>query len=276
MEIGQYCNLKVVRESPYGLFLSDGEDEVLLPENQCPDDALVGNSLKVFLYTDSEDRRIATRMKPKAVVGEFAYLECVSVSRAGAFFDWGLLKDLFCPFKEQLDPVREGEWHMVHVYLDVVTQRVVCSTKLRKFLSQEPHDYQVGDPVRIQILDQGPSFMSVLIDGKYRGALFSDEWVTRLDIGQKIKGFIKMIRPGDGKIAVSLRPQGLENVLGERDRLLRLLEQSQGVLPFSDKSDPNAIQSKFGMSKGSFKKLIGNLYRDGLIEIHPNEIRLKK
>lgn len=273
MEIGQWQNLIVKRESPYGLYLSDGETEVLLPENQCPDDALVGHSLKVFLYTDSEDRLIATRQKPIATVGEFASMTVLSVTQTGAFLDWGLMKDLFCPYREQARELREGESAFVFVYLDERTRRVVATTKWWKHTLGHRDELDQGDEVKLIVADVTPEFTSVIVNQKFKGAIFPDELVTSLSVGQKVKGYVKRVRD-DGQLALSLRPQGYEAVLSQRDRLVRMLEENNGELPFSDRSSPEAILKTFGMSKGAFKKLIGTLYREGVIVIEDDRIAL--
>ncbi len=273
MEIGQWQNLIVKRESPYGLYLSDGETEVLLPENQCPDDALVGHSLKVFLYTDSEDRVIATRQKPIATIGEFAAMKVLSVTQTGAFLDWGLMKDLFCPYREQTRELREGETAFVFVYLDERTRRVVATTKWWKHTLSHHGELDQGDEVKLIVADVTPEFTSVIVNQKFKGAIFPDELVTSLSVGQKVKGYVKRVRD-DGQLALSLRPQGYEAVLSQRDRLVRMLEENNGELPFSDRSSPEAILKTFGMSKGAFKKLIGTLYREGVIVIEDDRIAL--
>ncbi len=262
------------RESEYGLYLSDGgETEVLLPENQCPDDALVGHSLKVFIYTDSEDRIIATRMKPHAAVGEFAVMKVLMVTGQGAFLDWGLMKDLFCPFKQQHFELREGEEVLVYVYLDEKSNRVACTTRWSKHLNPHQGELAQGDAIKMLVADITPDFASVIVNGKFKGAIFRDEWVDELKVGQKRKGYVKRVRD-DGQLALSLRPQGYDAVLGERDRVIRALEANGGSLPLSDKSSPDEILRKFGMSKGAFKKLIGTLYREGIIVIEDDRIAL--
>jgi hypothetical protein len=274
MKIGEWQDLKVKRESEYGLYLSDGgETEVLLPENQCPDDALVGHSLKVFIYTDSEDRIIATRMKPHAAVGEFAVMKVLMVTGQGAFLDWGLMKDLFCPFKQQHFELREGHEVLVYVYLDERSNRVACTTRWSKHLTPHQGELEQGDAVKMLVADILPEFATVIVNGKYKGAIFRDEWVDELRVGQKRKGFVKRVRD-DGQLALSLRPQGYDAVLGERDRVIRALEANGGSLPLSDRSSPDEILRAFGMSKGAFKKLIGTLYREGIIVIEDDRIAL--
>lgn len=283
-KIGEYSNLKVCRESSVGLYLTDGTEdpetgkplEILLPENQCPDDALVGHSLKVFVYTDSEDRPIATRMKPTVVVGEFAFLQVVGISGAGAFFDWGLTKDLFCPFREQVGEIQEGRFYVVRAYRDELTGRVACSMRLSRYLESDAIDLEVGQKVRVMIIEKTPEIVIAIVNQRFRGAFFPDEWVADFQVGARGTAFVKRIRPGDGRLALSVRPQGYEAVLSEGERVLRAIEAAGGRLEVSDRSHPEEIQRMFGLSKGAFKKLIGSLYRQGKIVIRHDSIELPK
>ena len=263
------------RDTPQGYYLDDGEDEVLLPRGQVPLGTRNGDEFKVFVYTDSEDRPVATLKKPHAICGEFARLTVISVTGAGAFFDWGLDKDLFCPIKEQTDTLVPGEKCLVRVYLDPVSNRVACSTRINRFLQQHGAGLVQGQPVKVQIAGGTWEQIQVIIDGHIKGALFPDEWFDHLQIGDIRDGFVKSIRPGDNKVAVSLRPQGYDAVLGEADTLLEQLRANGGFLPVSDRSTPEEIHRRFGLSKGAFKKLIGTLYREGLIDIEYDRIRLK-
>ncbi|MEQ1933186.1 MAG: S1-like domain-containing RNA-binding protein [Fimbriimonadaceae bacterium] len=275
MRIGEYQELEVVRDAPQGLYLSDGGTDVLLPASQIPKNVGIGQMLKVFLYTDSEDRPIATCQKPRAVVGEFAVLPVVSVARAGAFFDWGLAKDLFCPFSEQQGELYEGDWALVRVYLDQASQRVVCTTNINKFLQPHGEGLTKGEPIQIMISAIQRDVIHVIINGRIRGAMFPDEWVERFQIGDVRDAFVKDIRETDKKVAVSLRPQGYQAVIGESDRFLKALEANGGFLPVGDRSSPDEIQRRFGLSKGAFKKLIGALYRQGVIDIESHGVRLR-
>lgn len=275
MKIGEYNELEIVRDSVHGIFLSDGETEVLLPNKECNDRMRPGDKLKVFVLTDSEDRIIATLRKPLAVVGEFAKLRVVTVTRTGAFLDWGLDKDLFCPPKEQVEQMVEGREYVVRIYLDEVSGRPVCSTRLNRFLSQEGWGIRAGQPVELMVAGRLPEFITVIIDGKYRGSLFPDEQVENLRLGDVRKGFIKAVRREDGRIAVSLRPQTYGAVINERDRLIAELRAAGGSLPVSDRSSPEEIQRRFGLSKGAFKKLIGTLWKEGVIEMEKDRIRLR-
>lgn len=275
MRIGEYNDLRVLRDSMYGLYLGDEEGEVLLPNNQCLDTMHIDDIIRVFVYTDSEDRPIATRKKPIAVVGEFAKLKCVTVNSSGAFLEWGLDKDLFCPPKEQSVPMEIGKDYVVRVYLDEVSGRPVASSRLRRFTQIEGWGLRVGQPIRMLITELGHDAMTVIVNDFIRGSLFKDEWVERLQVGDVRDGFVKAVRKEDGRVAVSLRPQGYAAVLGEKDRLIAELRSSGGRLPFSDQSTPEEIQRKFGLSKGAFKKLIGTLYKEGVIELEAGYIRLK-
>lgn len=275
MRIGEHQTLRVERETLHGIYLADEDgNEVLLPRGQCPPREEVGTTMDVFVYTDSEDWPVATRKRPLAVVGDFAMLRVVSEAAAGAFLDWGLDKDLFCPRREQLVWMHEGEIYLVRVYLDPVSNRVTCSSKFGRFLQSDGRELQPGQAVKLIVRGRYEGRLSVIIDGTYKGSLFQDEWHERLTVGDIRDGYIKSVRPDDGKIAVSLRPQGLKAVLGERDRVLEALNAAGGMLPVSDKSSPEQIQALFGLSKGAFKKLIGSLYKEGKIAIEAERIRL--
>lgn len=275
MRIGEFQELVAVKETPHGYYFGDTEETVLLPRKECPEGLRYGDRLRLFVLTDSEDRPVATRKSPAAAVGEFGLMQVVAVTRAGAFLDWGLDKDLFCPIREQLHPLRQGEEVVVRVYLDEVSNRVVGTTKLGRYLKATGEDLRVGQPIRFMVAGRSPDALTVIIDGTTRGSLYPDEQVERLELGDFRDGFVKAIRATDGKVAVSLRPQGFEAILGERDRILSALRKAGGALPVSDKSSPDEIQRRFGLSKGAFKKLIGALYREGVIEIGESGISLK-
>jgi predicted RNA-binding protein (virulence factor B family) len=276
MRIGEYQELKIERETRHGLYLSDGESEVLLPQGQIPEDVRSRRTLRVFVYTDSEDRPVATLQRPYAAVGDFAMLSVVSVEPTGAFLDWGIDKDVFCPIREQQRPMREKERYLVRVYLDEVSQRVVCTSRIGRFLKSSGEELEQGQKVKIIVSDINPEFMSVIINKRIKGTIFRDEWIQDLAIGDSRDAYVKQIRPGDFKVAISLRPQGYEAVVGEREKVLNALKANQGFLPVSDKSTPNEIQKRFGLSKGAFKKILGALYKEGIIEIEARSIRLKK
>ena len=274
MRMGEYNELSIIRETENGLYLGDGEFEVLLPRGQMPRKFALGDQLRVFIYTDSEDRPIATTKPPRATVGEFAFLKVVGLSGGGAFFDWGIDKDLFCPLREQTTELNEGQSYLVRVYLDVISNRVVCSMNIPKYLRTSGEDLQLGQPVRIMVYNVGRDAISVIVNNYVRGTIFPDEWHEELHVGEMRDAYVKAIRAGDNKVAISLRPQGYQAVIGERDRILQALERQGGFLPISDRSSPEEIHFQFGLSKGAFKKIIGALYREGIITIESHGIRL--
>lgn len=277
MRIGEYQSLRVGRKTDHGLYLADAcGEEVLLPKKECLPENRVGDTMRVFVLTDSEDRPVATTRKPLATVGDFALLRVISVTGAGAFLDWGLDKDLFCPIREQSSPMREGGDYLVRIYLDDVSNRVVCTSKLARFLEPDGKELTPGQPVKILVSGRGPDLISVIIDGRFKGSLFRDEWHEPLAIGDVRDAFIKSIRPEDHKVAVSLRPQGFRAIAKESTRLLDALRANGGSLPVSDKSSPEEIHRLFGLSKGAFKRLIGALYKEGRIEIRADGIRLRE
>ncbi len=275
MRIGEFQELEAVKETPHGYYFADGDTTVLLPRKECPENLRYGDRLNLFILTDSEDRPVATLKKPTAKVGEFGLMRVVAVTRTGAFLDWGLDKDLYCPIREQLHPLRDGEDVVVRVYLDEVSNRVVATTKLGRYLEPTGKDLHVGQPIEILVAGRSPDALTVIINGTIRGSLYRDEQIERLNIGDVRSAYVKAIRAADGKVAVSLRPQGFDAIMGESQHLLKALREAGGTLPVSDKSSPEEIQRRFGLSKGAFKKLIGALYREGKIDIGETSIRLR-
>lgn len=275
IEIGQTYELDVVKILDFGAYL-DAKDlgEVLLPYKYTPDDLSVGDSIRVFLYLDSEDRPVATTQTPKAIVGEFAYLRVLDVSRVGAFLDWGLDKDLLVPFSEQHMPMVEGHSYLVYIYRDKNDGRIAASSKIDKIIDEEKaHHFKPQDEVDLIIAYHTELGYKAIINHSYWGLLYKDDVFVRLNFGQKVKGFIKYIRP-DGKIDLSL--QGGQQT---RDKyaeiILRYLNAKEGFAPVHDKSDPKLISELFGMSKGAFKKAIGSLYKQKIIRIDKEGIYLK-
>ncbi len=276
MKLGEYQELEVARETDHGLYLTDEEHEVLLPRGQVPAGTKIGDRITVFLLTDSEDRPVATTKKPLATVGQFAKLRVVTVTSSGAFLDWGLDKDLFCAKREQQTPMREGASYVVRVYLDEVSQRVACSTRLTKFLQTEGFGFRRGEKVRVMVVARTPEQVFVILNDSIKAAVFPDEFQGALEVGEVREGYIKNVRTDDGRIAISFQAQGYRALMGERERLMEALASAGGFLPLSDKSAPEAIKERLGVSKGAYKKLIGSLYREGLIEIEEHGVRLKK
>lgn len=273
LEIGKYNRLEVKKLSAIGAYLASEEGEILLPNKYVPPGLHHGEHLKVFVYLDSEDRLIATTLEPKAQVGEFALLEVKDVSHVGAFLDWGLEKDLFVPFREQPRPMQKGEKHLVRVYLDQ-SGRIAASARLARFLEQSPAGLKEGQQVELTFYEFGDLGAKVVINGRYDGLLFKSELFGSYEPGDTVPGYIAKIRT-DGKIDVSLRKAGKQDAGGGRETLLRILNERGGFLPVGDKSPPELIAEMFRMSKKSFKTLIGNLYREGVIEITKDGIRLR-
>ena len=274
MRIGSFNELEIVREVEFGVYLSDGESDVLLPIRQVPVRAKIGDSLRVFVYTDSQDRPIATTRQPKAVAGEFAMLRIVSVSDVGAFADWGLEKDLLIPMSEQRYTLHAERGYVVRVVLDKLTNRVFGSTRLSKFLNPDTSSLKEGQQVQAIVIHHTDDGTMAIIDNQFSAAFFPDEIFERLRLGERRTAYVKKIRE-DGKVSLSLSPQGYESVVSHAPMILEMLKKSGGFLPYSDQSPPETIRAAVGMSKGSFKKIIGMLMKEGKIENSYHGIRLK-
>ena len=274
--IGKTYKLKAVKKLDFGVYL-DAENlyEVLLPKRYVPRDLEMGDEIEVFLYLDSEDRPIATTEIPKIQLGEFAYLPVVDVNNTGAFLDWGLMKDLFVPYGEQHRPMEIGSSYIVYLYLDKIKGRLTASSKIDKFLDDEkPHDFTPQQAVKLLIANSTDLGYKAIINNSHWGVLFENEVHQRLSFGQSIDGFIKRVRP-DGKIDVSL--QGGKETRDKYERLiLTYLNQHGGFAQVHDKSDPKLISDLFGMSKKAFKKAIGGLYKQKIINIEKDGINLVK
>jgi hypothetical protein len=245
---------------------------VLLPLKYAPSDLVEGDTIEVFLYLDSAGRPVATNQEPKAVVGEFAYLKVVDTSAVGAFLDWGLDKDVLVPFAEQHKPMEPGHSYLVYIYLGI-DGRIIASSKIDKFLDDEkPHNFKPQQAVNLIIANSTELGYKAIINHSHWGVLYKNEVHQRLSFGQSIKGFIKRVRP-DGKIDLSL--QGGQETRDKYAKIiLNYLRKQNGFAPVHDKSDPQLIADLFGMSKGAFKRAIGGLYRQGIISIDKDGIRL--
>lgn len=276
--MGRFNTLEILRTSSIGLFLDGGElGDVLLPTRQIPKGAATepGDSLQVFLYLDSEDRPIATTDRPRIQVGEFAALEVVERTPVGIFLDWGLPKDLLLPhFEERTNrPLRQGDRCMVVAYLDDRTKRITASMRLDRYLDRERADYTPGEAVDLVITGPTDLGFNAIINHRHRGLLHKSEAIRPLRMGTRTRGYIQRIRE-DGKIDLSLQPrrEALADTLSAQ--ILEALQKAGGTLAISDRSDPALIQRTFGVSKGNFKKTIGGLYKQGLITIDDDGIRL--
>lgn len=273
--IGQYAELKVAKLVDFGVFL-EGEDEalILLPNQYVPPKTQIDDKIKVFIYRDSEDRIIATTLKPKAIVGEFAVLKVKSVTNVGAFLDWGLAKDLLVPFSEQRDKMQVDLSYLVYIYLDNATGRIVATAKIERILRENEVSYKEGDEVDILVGKRSELGFQVLINDDALGMVYKNEVFGHLKIGDQRKAYIKKIRR-DGKIDVSLQQQGYVNEVPKSgQQILDLLKEEEGFLPLNDKSSPEDIYYSLKMSKKNFKKAIGLLYKQKLITIEDAGIYL--
>ena len=274
VEIGKYNTLKIVKDLDFGVYLDGGDDlEILLPARYVPRNVKPGDEVEVFIYHDNEGRIIATTAKPLAIVGEFQWMECKSVNDMGAFLEWGLMKDLLVPFREQKMPMREGKWYLVYVHLDHVTKRIVASARVDKFLDNVPPVYEFNQEVDLLVADETEIGYKVIINNLHWGLVYHNEIYRRLERGEHLKGYIKEVRE-DEKIDVSLTRLGYEKVEGIAGIILDALKVQKGFLAVHDKSPADEIYSLFGCSKKSFKQAIGALYKKKLISIEPAGIRL--
>lgn len=272
---GQYHSLPIQRITTVGAFLEDGGDGLLLPNRFVPKGAMVGDVLEVFVYHDSEDRLIATTQRPFAVVGDIAYLEAVSSGLKGAFLDWGLMKDLFVPKSKQLMGMRIGGKYLVKLYIDEQTGRVAATEKFEHTLSNEELTVKEKEAVQLIVYRRTPLGYVVIINNQHTGLLHHGDVFRDLEVGDKLEGFIKTIRE-ENKIDVVAGKSGYTKVMDEAGRILQLLEEHNGYLPYHDKSDPEAIYEFFGMSKKTFKMTVGKLYKERLVELTKTGIKLMK
>ena len=277
LQIGRTCQLKVNRQVEFGFYLDGGEQygEVLLPNGEIrPDiDVHIGEPLEVFLYLDTQERIVATTHMPLAQVGDFAYLEVAWVNNFGAFLHWGPQKDLFVPFREQKMKMMKGHSYIVHVHLDPETYRIMASAKVEHFLSQDFPPYRTGDQVELLIWQKTNLGLKAIVDGRYGGLLYDTQMFRSLRTGDRVKGYISQVRP-DGKLDLSLQCPGQRGVEDFSAQLLRHLQMNGGQTPLGDKSPAEEVYALFGVSKKVFKKPVGDLYRQRLIEISDTGIRL--
>ncbi|KTD54933.1 RNA-binding protein [Legionella sainthelensi] len=274
IKVGQFNKLKMVREVPFGVYLQGGEwGEILLPNKSVPKNALVGDVLDVFVYFDSEDKIIATTARPHARLGSCAFLKVIDVNPVGAFLDWGLDKDLLVPKPEQHRPMEKGKSYLVYLKQDN-QGRIIASSKIDYFLDKTDAHFKPGEEVSLLIADSTPLGRKVIINNSHWGLIHTDDIFQTLIYGKKIKGYIKKVRE-DGKIDVALRQIGQNSINELAQRIILKLEQSGGFLALHDKSPPAEIQQIFAESKKNFKSALGQLYKQALINIEDNGIRLK-
>lgn len=260
VKVGEYNLLRIKKTTDFGVYMEAVDQEILLPTRFVPAGANVGDELKVFIYHDSENRLIATTQEPYGVVGDIVNLKAVSVTNQGAFLDWGLMKDLFVPLSQQLSKMRPGQDYLVKIYIDDLTGRVAATEKLDRYLSNETLTVKEMDQVDLMVYRRTDIGYVVIINQQHTGILHFSEIFQPLDIGDRLQGFIKKIK-AENKIDVVAGRPGFQRAEDEAGKILRLLEENNGYLPYHDKSTPEEIYGFFGMSKKTFKMTIGNLYK---------------
>jgi len=276
IRIGDYNTLTAVRSTSVGIFLEDEEGtEILLPNKYVPKEIRLNQLFEVFCYLDHEERPIATTLKPLVIRDRFAYLKVAQVNKIGAFLDWGLEKQLLVPFKEQQTRLEEGKSYVVHCFLDEESFRLAASTKIDRFFKKEVIEYKVNDQISLLVSRKTDLGWEVVVDNAHKGLLFFSDVFRELNVGDDCLGYIKSVRE-DGKIDVSLKPIGIKNLDSSAQRILNELMARNGFLELHDKSSPDEIKSVLQMSKKSFKRGVGVLYKQRKIQLLPNGIRLKE
>ncbi|MGY0392593.1 CvfB family protein [Bizionia sp. KMM 8389] len=275
IKIGEFNTLEIIRETEPGLFLEDNEgNEVLLPNRYVPESFKIWEKIDVFVYLDNEERLVAVTDKPYIQRGDFALLRCNAVTEFGAFLDWGMVKELFCPFKEQAFKMKKGGWYLVYCFLDEESNRLVASSKTNQFLDNKELTVEPFEEVDLIVSHPSDMGMNVIINKKHLGLIFNDDIFQDLSVGDRLKGYVKKIRH-DNKIDIVLGKVGYRSIEPNADAIMKALQDHGGYLDLNDKSDPEAIKSVLQMSKKSFKKAIGTLYKQKLIEIKEDGIYLK-
>ena len=273
MKVGQYNELEVVKELDFGIYFREGDVEILMPTKWVPQGTKIGDTLNVFVFRDSDDRLIATTVKPFATADTFAFLEAKQVNEIGAFMDWGMDKDLLVPFREQAQRMEAGRSYVVFVYLDEETDRLVGSTKLSRFIIREDIDVQEGDIVDLLIYSETDLGYNAIVNDLYTGLIYKNEIFEAIRIGDKMQGFVKRVRE-DEKIDLSLQKSGYELVDDVKWRILKLIKDEKGFLALNDNSTPEEIKAKLAISKKAFKKAIGALYRERLVKLTEKGVEL--
>lgn len=274
--IGKYNHLVIDRLTSVGFFLTDEQDdEVLLPNKYITDDMHIGDTVKVFVYNDSEDRPVATTETPKIYRNEFALLRVKDINEFGAFLDWGLEKDLFVPFREQQERMQIGEWYMVFLYLDPQTSRLVASSRINRHLDNDRLTVKPDDEVDIIFWQKTDLGYNVIVNHYHKGLVYGNEVFKNVAIGDQLKGYVKVIREG-GKLDIGLERPGYSSIEPNADKIFEILNIKGGFIPLSDNSAPDEISRQLEMSKKVFKKAIGSLYKKGLIRITEEGVYLNK
>lgn len=273
INVGKYNVLRVGRKVDFGFYLDDGGEGILLPKRFAPRTLRVGDELEVFVYHDSDNRLIATTQRANAQVGEIAKMKAVSVTKQGAFLDWGLMKDLFVPKSKQISGMREGAWYLVKLYIDEQTGRVAATEKIDALLSNDELTVKEKDIVDLLVYRKSELGWVVIVNNQHIGLMHSNEVFAPLEVGDRLQGFIKTVLP-ENKLDVVPGKPGFQKVEDEAEKILRLLRENNGYLPYHDKSDKEEIYEFFGMSKKTFKMTTGNLYKQKKILFTKTGIQL--
>ncbi|MCD7924055.1 MAG: S1-like domain-containing RNA-binding protein [Bacteroides sp.] len=275
VKLGKYNQLTVVKEVDFGVYL-DGDDdgEILLPTRYVPEGCKPGDVLNVFIYLDNEERLIATTLQPLVQVGEFACLEVAWINEFGAFLDWGLMKDLFVPFREQKMKMQKGRKYIVHAHVDEDSYRIMGSAKVERYLSKDMPQYEPGEEVNILIWQKTDLGFKAIVENKFSGLLYQNEIFQPLETGMQLKAYVKQVRQEDGKIDLVLQKLGAKKVDDFSDVLLQHIKDNDGFTSLNDKSAAEDIYDTFGVSKNTFKKAVGDLYKKHLIVLEEGGIRL--
>ncbi|OFY85485.1 MAG: GntR family transcriptional regulator [Bacteroidetes bacterium RIFCSPLOWO2_12_FULL_35_15] len=273
INVGTYNELEVVKELEFGIYLREGDVEILMPTKWVPRGTKIGDFLNVFIFRDSDDRLIATTVKPFATADTFAFLEVKQVNNIGAFLDWGMDKDLLVPFREQPMRMDPGKSYVVFVYVDEETNRLVASGKLNRYLERENIEVREGDIVELLIYSETDLGYNAIINNRYSGLIYKNEIYEAIRVGDKVQGFVKCVRE-DNKIDLSLQKSGYELVDDVKWRILKMMKEENGFLSLSDNSSPEEIKAKLQISKKAFKKAVGALYRERLVKLTDKGVQL--
>jgi len=275
VEIGRFNSLEVLKKVDFGIYLDGGDGiEILMPRRYVPESAEIGEIIDAFIYHDSENRLIATTIKPLVQVGECAYLKVQAVNHIGAFLDWGLSKDLLVPFNQMATPLKEGDSCVVVAYVDKKTGRIAASTRLSLFLKETGTGFHIGQQVALQIVSRSDLGVKAVINGTHLGLIFHAEIKDSLSIGQKVKGFVKRVRSEDQRIDLVLDAARAMTRKDLNSQILQFLKGNHGVMKITDKSSPEVIMSEFGASKAAFKKALGAMYKAKMVTLSAEEVRL--
>ncbi len=273
VKVGLHNTLRVVKEVDFGMYLDGGTDEILLPKRYVPAGLKIDDEIEVFVYYDNEQRLIATTDKPYGTVGEIVYMEVSDLSPHGAFLKWGIMKDLFVPISQQSTRMKVGDFRFVKIFIDEQTGRVTATEKIDKYISNADLTVKELDVVSILIYKKTDIGYKSIVNNQHLGLLHFSDVFQDLEIGNKLKGFIKHIRP-DNKLDLALGTRGYTKVVDNESKIISLLQHNADYLPFNDKSTPEEIYSYFGMSKKTFKMVLGALYKKKKIEFTQTGIKL--